>query len=231
MFGVNWRNFTIYSVTVTVRRSKRTSKPIYNQKHRSMVPYAERRLQWGAYGVRLLGRFSITRRRTWFLKLWLKWYHTNYYRRKPRRVDLKKKGQEFFRRHGYGMTWKKTLRAFYWLRARRAIPILHKSNKARMGKGRGKLYSWLTHVRAGTILVEFSNYKKQWADRLAIKVLHERLPCDSQYVVSQQLRRYPVISGRYRESMYFDKSEFMFATRKRASAIMLWRMRPKANAI
>lgn len=214
-----------------MRRSKRTSKPIFAQKHRKFINYNEKCLQWGMSGIRLLGRFSITRRRTWFFKLWFKWYYKRYYRVKRKRVDYTRVGAAHFRKYGRGKTWKRTRRTFYWFRARRAVPVLHKSNKSRMGKGRGKLYSWISHVKAGTILTEFAYYKKRLSDYFALKILCERLPCKAQYIVSENLNQITPFNGRYNNIRYFNKLDFMYVHKFKTGSIFAWRLRNKNYSI
>jgi len=69
-------------------------------------------------------------------------------------------------------------RRFVWINAFPHLPLTKKPTGTRMGKGKGKLESWYTHVHAGVSLFEFKNlrsgrsvyFSKQLGHKLGVKV-------------------------------------------------------------
>lgn len=64
-------------------------------------------------------------------------------------------------------------RRFVWFSAFPHIPLTRKPNGTRMGKGKGKLECWFTHVSGGTTLFEFKNLRKGRAAHFMRQMTHK----------------------------------------------------------
>lgn len=56
-----------------------------------------------------------------------------------------------------------------------SIPVTCKPAEVRMGNGKGSIYTWVSRVRSGAILLEYNASNKQLAT-LAYRLAHSKLP-------------------------------------------------------
>ena len=104
-----------------------------SQKKRSInLTISDGKLRYGNHGVLLLQPFSITSKRLFRLKLFLK--------RASRRSD--KTGRKL------------------WLNAFPHLPLTKKVAGSRMGKGKGKLNDWYSKLPYGKVLLEYKNLRR-----------------------------------------------------------------------
>lgn len=70
----------------------------------------------------------------------------------------------------------------FWMPYKSVIPVTKKSNKSRMGKGKGKIRAYCYFVYRGFFLVEFRGVGARKA-QAALQRLTHRLPCRSSVVI------------------------------------------------
>jgi len=100
-------------------------------KKRSQKTFKGQTLHYGTTGIRTLQPFRFTGKQIFRFFIFLK--------KSSRKSDRTKR--------------------LFWLNAFPHLPLTRKAKGVRMGKGTGKLHSWFTTVRAGTVLVEFANLR------------------------------------------------------------------------
>jgi large subunit ribosomal protein L16 len=119
------------------------------QKNRYFRYYRKSSLQYGQYGIKVLQPFRLTNRHIFRHKLFVK--------------KASKRSEKTYRK--------------MWFNAFPHTPLTKKPEGSRMGKGKGKLATWVAQVNAGVIIVEFKNvrsgrakyYLKQLAFKLRVK--------------------------------------------------------------
>jgi len=100
-------------------------------KKRSQSNFNLRRLLYGTTGLCVLQSFRFTGKQIFRFYIFLK--------KSTRKTDKTKR--------------------FFWFNTFPHLPLTRKAKGVRMGKGTGKLHSWYTNIRAGTMLVEFTNLR------------------------------------------------------------------------
>lgn len=129
------------------------------QKKRSLFSFnnSQNNLNFGGAGLKILKPVQLTSEQLFRFRLFLK--------RASKKSD-------------------KTRRAV-WFHAFPHLPLTRKPNGTRMGKGKGKLECWFTHVSGGTILVEFKNLRRGRAIFFAKQLTH-KLGIVSKYIFSTE---------------------------------------------
>ena len=100
-------------------------------KKRSQKNFSIKKLTYGTTGVSALQSFRFTGKQIFRFYIFLK--------KSSRKSDRTKR--------------------YFWFNVFPHLPLTRKAKGVRMGKGTGKLHSWFTNVRAGTIVVEFANLR------------------------------------------------------------------------
>lgn len=134
------------------------------QKNRYFRYYTQSRLQYGQYGLKLLQPMRLTNRHIFRHKL------------------LVKKGSKRSER-----TYRKM-----WFNAFPHTPLTRKPEGSRMGKGKGKLSTWVAQINPGVIIVEFKNLRSGRA-KYYLKQLAFKLRAKSR-VLNISRRQIPLIS-------------------------------------
>lgn len=69
----------------------------------------------------------------------------------------------------------------FWVKITFNHPITSKSLGSRMGKGKGKISSWVAKIKAGTIIFEISSYNDKILHK-ALRLVQYKLPCKTKIV-------------------------------------------------
>lgn len=186
----------VFVFNLIVHRSRKTGKDIIRQKWRHVYPRVNRTLQWGICGFKILDRLYM--RRSW--AVYFRWLIRRDYRTK------------FFFFAYYGRKLRSLFpMRYFWCTMRRCMPCSRKSNKFRMGKGRGhKVIGWYLSLNAGTVIVEYL-YPREIYFRYIRRLLRMIFSTRLQYL---QRRRDFLYTGLTRRNTYvpyyFDLSRLYY---------------------
>lgn len=176
-----------------MKLSKKTSKIIPAQKWRHTHPIEQRYLAWGNCGFKLLETLWFLRRRAFWMKRWLKWHY------KMTFLHYKKK--------------KLRKRRYYWFHIKRCIPCSRKSDKMRMGKGRGKLGSWYSRLNAGNFVLEFK-FAKEHVLRDLYNYFRRKFVVKLHCVFRTSAKSYSNFNGKTTFNWYYTRREFLTLNRR-----------------
>lgn len=176
-----------------MKYSKKNNKIIASQKWRHTHPLETRELAWGVCGFKILETLFLLRRRVFWLKRWLKWHYKSTF------MHFKKK--------------KLRRRRYYWFHIKRCIPCCRKSDKLRMGKGRGKLGSWFSHLNAGNFLFEF-RYQKSRILKHLFQFFTHRFIVKLHLVYRNNLKTYSNVDGRTTHKTYNTRFDLLSVNRR-----------------
>ena len=109
----------------------RKFKQKHRQKKRIFQPFTFKHLQYGDSGLKILQPLRLPAKHIYRLKLYLK--------KATRRSDFTKR--------------------LIWFNIFPHLPLTKKSKGVRMGKGVGKLSTWVSYLRAGSFIFELKNLR------------------------------------------------------------------------
>jgi hypothetical protein len=94
------------------------------------------------------------------------------------------------------------------------MPCTRKSEKSRMGKGKGKLVGSFAHLTAGHFIMEF-NFTKFVVVKPLFKYLCSKFTGRVQGIINQSFKNLQCFSGRSGDVTYFQQRRVLTYKRKR----------------
>lgn len=123
------------------------------QKNRYFRYYTSSRLQYGQYGLKIMNPMRLTNKHVFRHKLFLK--------------KGSKRSENTYRR--------------VWFNIFPHIPLTRKVTGSRMGKGKGKLATWVAQISPGVIIFEFKNLRSGRA-KYFLKQVSSKIPAKTRLI-------------------------------------------------
>ena len=169
-----------------MRFSLKNKKLLARFKRRHYYPRVAKQLIWGNSGLKLLSRAILPRRRLRWIKIWMKWH----YKLSFLKFKKKKRGR------------------YYWFKLKNCMPCTKKSDKSRMGKGKGKLVGWYCNLLAGNIILELRITKFKTV-RPLFKYFSKKFTANICGIIQYNYRSLQAFSGTLGDAQYFQQDRLL----------------------